>query len=79
MTQPITIFVCGPTLRGEVLTGLTVQGGAVIWEGGAEPAPHPAEPIQAVHYLPVGERLVILLTEAGLYLTTVDDLVPQPF
>ena len=67
MPQRITIFVCGPTLQGEILTGLTVCNGAVVWEDGAEPAPQPVEPILAEYRVPVGTGLSILVTEVGVY------------
>ncbi|GAB4192756.1 MAG: hypothetical protein OHK0022_07100 [Roseiflexaceae bacterium] len=78
-TTQITVFVCGPTLNGEVLHGLDVRGGAVVWENGAEPAPQPAETIRAVHHLPGDARLVLLMTDVALYLITADDLPSQPF
>ncbi len=78
-TTQITVFVCGPTLNGEVLHGLSVLNGNVVWENGAEPAPQPAELIRAIHHLPGDERLVLLVTDVALYLTAVDDLPSQPF
>lgn len=75
--KPITVFVCGPDLSGEVLTGLTVCNGAVVWEGGAEAAPLPVEPIHSIRHVPIAgcDRLIILATDAGLYVTTVDALI----
>jgi len=76
---PVNVFVCGPTLNGEMLSGLLVRDGAVIWEGGAEPAPQPLEPIRAVHHVPIEgfDRLVLVVTNVGLYLSTVDDLIAE--
>lgn len=70
----MTVFVCGPALRGEALTGLTVRDATVVWETpeGGEPPPQPLEPILAQYRLPVGAGLLILVTEAGLYLVEAD-------
>lgn len=76
-----TVFVCGPELHSSALTGLTVRDGAVVWEDMAEPAPQPVEPIIARYRVPVGDGLIILVTEAGLYVTTADgsaDGLPPP-
>lgn len=78
--EPLTVFVCGPALSGEVLSGLTVRSGAVVWEGGTEPAPQPVEPIHAVHRIPIEgfDRLIVLVTDSGLYLTTIDSITALP-
>ncbi len=73
-----TVFVCGPSLCGEVLNRVTVRNGEVVWEQRAERVPQPAEPIRHIHHIPVSDRLVLLVTDEALYLTTVDDLVNQP-
>jgi len=66
--KPITVFVCGPALQGELLTGLSMRNGAVVWEGGAEPAPLPVEPILAEYRVSMGVGLIILETQVGVYL-----------
>ncbi len=70
----ITVFVCGPTLKGEELMRITVRDGAVVWEDGDEPAPLAAEPIRAIQPLPVAGPLVLLVTDEAVYLTTTADL-----
>lgn len=74
--EPITVFVCGPRLCGEQLAGVVARQGALVWEGGSTPAPQLIEPILAVQHVWIEgiEGLVVLMTDAGLYLTTVDDL-----
>ncbi len=72
--NPITVYVCGPSLSGEVLNEITVRDGALVWEDGTEPAPQPWEQIRAVHLVPVESGLVLLVTDAGWYLATTGDL-----
>jgi len=78
-TQPITVFVCGPRLCAEQLSHLVARDGAICWEAGSSPAPQPHEPIRMAQHVYVEglERLLVLVTDAGLYLTTVDDLLEQ--
>jgi len=78
-TQPITVFVCGPRLCAEQLSHLVAREGSICWEAGRSPAPQPREPIRAAQHVYVEglERLLVLVTDAGLYLTTVDDLLEQ--
>ena len=78
-TKPVTVFVCGPALSGEVLSDLLVRDGAVVWEGRADPAPLPLEPIRAVHHVPVEgyDRLVLVVTDVALYLASIDDLIKR--
>jgi hypothetical protein len=80
-SEAIHVFVCGPQLLGEHLSHLVVRDGTVLWEAreGADPAPKPVEPILAVRHVPIEgfDRLVVLVTEVGLYLTTIDDLTAQ--
>lgn len=78
-TSQIPVFVCGPTLHGEVLKRITVRKGAVVWEDGDEPAPLLVEPIRAIQPLPVAGPLVLLVTNEALYLTTINDLPEHLF
>lgn len=75
------VFVCGPRLRGDSLTKLTVRHGAVVWEPDAdgELPPDPVEPIRETHSVVIGGvlRLTLLVTSCGIYLTD-QTIVLQP-
>jgi len=62
-----TVYICGPPLHHIALVDLSIQGAAVLREG-----QEVVEPILAQYRVPVGDGLVILVTEAGLYRTPAD-------